>query len=810
MWENDTGFDVTAAFLGITTPIAELYDEIAQHGWTVKSLVVRDGYYIAQVNSPHGEQVEATGNTDSTAVGNALMRIKRREQARMSPTARLGAWSQSFDDRVSDIALDYARAKTYDPRAASAWMSLAKDCERRAHMLGQQLQVDIVDDPDPYKSLSEMADDVLRRKQITVSRANAHHPLWSVDQVVAFRLTHDVLGHIVAGGDWGWHGMNMAFAAHAPLLTPEAQRALFTETLGQGAYNYTFRALGPQKIVFLDSLEDIQNGENAPGHSGTHPSESILPAEVAQIPKPERETTSPKEGRSLVTSNESKRIGQHPVTNPGVVLPTSLDRTTIADPNANFQSGVTPLPDNAYLWQKLPGAEGPIDPLDYNGLQDASRAMDSRWYSIQHPEGGPDMDSGRQAVANAFRSVLLAPRKSPQAGAQHYQAVQHLPAGTNDPVRIHDTIQHQRDAHNTGRGYTLPQLPATSELTFRQYIRGMHPRLDDAEINEIAKEELFHMRAEEEESATRDDTDDRLSANEISQAATANLIKRLRVMTNPRVNQRFDFGSDSLYHSALDDIKPYPAHLAQHSKSVASVGHRIDDLYHAAVADMKRGGSGHHFRARALSMELPGVGAKDISHAWQRLSPTTSQLGVISPTVLRTLGHKPSEVNNRDYYKFERELAAGRDAAGYNHIPLGNFSVGLHDHVAYGPGYHDDLSHLAPINPTPHNTIDWDARSQPGETPPGYWWDSTQPSRDQVGQDWDQQVATITPSTDIPFSTIAKVAGGFSTMIPFFTHPTTGEMHEGQPGQSLMQHMTESLGLSTPEVWALDAQAGKR
>lgn len=42
-----------------------------------------------------------------------------------------------------------------------------------------------------------------------------------------------------------------------------------------------------------------------------------------------------------------------------------------------------------------------------------------------------------------------------------------------------------------------------------------------------------------------------------------------------------------------------------------------------------------------------------------------------------------------------------------------------------------------------------------------------------------------------------------------YTHPVTRERVEGLPGETLMQHLTQTTNLSTPEVWQLIDEAGK-
>ena len=63
------------------------------------------------------------------------------------------------------------------------------------------------------------------------------------------------------------------------------------------------------------------------------------------------------------------------------------------------------------------------------------------------------------------------------------------------------------------------------------------------------------------------------------------------------------------------------------------------------------------------------------------------------------------------------------------------------------------------------------------------------------------------PKGAIPF----KQAGSESDHVftPFYTDPNTNEKINGRPGQSAMQHMRDSLALSTPEIWALNPENGK-
>lgn len=793
-WNDTDGIDVTSAFKGITTPPRELYDEIHGRGWEVTKVDVNgDGFYEATVKNPHGETIAKTGPDPSTALGHALVGIMRQETMRFQ-----GAWTATWEHERPQIAEAYREAPTYDPKAAGAWKELGEDSQRRAETIANQIKVDFTHDPYPYNNVNEMQDDIRNKQHVTISKANLSHPLWSSDQALAYRLCHDVLGHAAVGGDWGWHGENGATAAHMPMLTPNAQKALFTEAIGQAAHNSFYGQIAPQKIAFLDPyLVKVQERENAAGQSGLHPSQSLVPSGIPSIEPEEK------------TSSVTEQI----------------------DPNDGWESGVEPLPDNAYLWQK---EETGRDPLDHEGLKDQQYGLDRGWFNLADHYGTPDLESQRQAVANAFRSTLLEPRQTPRWAATHYQHIANIPAGVSDPMRFSDTLEAQREAHNEARG--LPPGIARGEMSegagLRNWVKGLNPKLDDAEVEDVARRELFHMIAEEEAQVTADDPTGKLLPMQITDMVNKGLKRRLAVLTKSNVDQKMDFGRDRLYHKGFNAPDPgvYGDFLNSHIRPIAGVGLHIDDLTRAAREDVSNhGGKGHHFRSKAVNL-VPGVGPRQVSHAWYKLQPHTSQLGVIGPSVAEQLGHDPEkEISNRDYFKLERQLATGRDAAGYGHVPLGSFSQGMHDNINYGHSVHRDISPTAVLNPTPYDQVDWtqypNLATQDFGKP--YWWDSTKPNREAVGKDWDQIVATQHPAESIPFRTsktadyvppphattyeLPDTPTARGVMIPVVAHPETGEEIEGQPGVSLMQHIKNSLGLgSTEQVWAQNPTAYKR
>lgn len=779
--------DVSSAFRGITTPVREVYDELAQIGWEVSKVSFRDGGYIAEGKNPNGEKLSAKGPDEVTAVGQLLLAAIRRNKLRTGH--KLGAWGTTWEDSLPQIAEAYSKAPVYDPKAAPAWKELADDSVRRMQTLQNQIRIEVVDDPEPYANAQEMAEDVHKNQHFYVSRANSDHPMWTVDQNVAFRTVHDILGHVASGGDFGWHGENLACGAHFPLLTESAQKALFTECIGQTAYGAHYRAFGPQKVAFLDEFMDpVQQEENDPNHQGIHPSQSLVPTATPELP------ASPAVGLPDVgnPAPHQEGLGMTPVF-------TKTADFTPSDPNANWESAVAPTPTNAYLWQG--------DPLQAAETRDNASLIDTNWAKAGH------LGEMKQAIVNAFRVVLLSPRKDLRWNAIHYQDIAHIPADVSDPSRYWEALAQRRDEWNARRGYAPgSHLPYYKELQdFYRFVKSKNPNLDDGEAREKADADFFHMWNEEEEKILSDPKNSDLTNDEVERKVNKEIAKRLKLVTHPKIKEDFDFGHHQLHLGIQqtlegEDAGKYGAFMGSHLKAIARISEHVDDLLEAAQEDVQNhDGSGHHFRAVTLALGIPGVGPKVASFAWLLLQPMTSQLATIDTHMMDVLGHDyEKEMNPRDYYKFERELATGRDAAGYNHVPLGQFQWGMWDYKRTGPGTHQDHSAMRVLNPTPYSEVDWAskmggdywANAEPS------WWTETQPYREQVGQDWDQNVATQFASQRTPHlskTTVEKIAA--STRLPWVYSPQG--TYVGNPNETYMQLAKRSLGLSMEEVWQL-------
>jgi hypothetical protein len=735
--------DLTSAFRGITTPVRDLMNEIHARGWTVGKVEFKKGEYHASATNPSGKKVTKTGRDQATALGSLLIAIMRREHVRSAAQRHVGMWKSNWTDQIQEIAEAYATAPAYDPKAGPAWKELANDSVRRMEVLAQQIDIEIVDDPEPYSSSQEMCEDVHNKRKCKVSRANSEHPIWSVDENVAFRVVHDVLGHCVSGGDFGWVGENQACAAHFPLLSPLAQQALFSECIAQTAYSQYYRAFGPQKIVLLPQfLGEAQYAENDVDHTGVPVEHSYAPMAMPEV------APSPAQGLDLGTTapHEAEEMGwpegwydyEQGFPRPPVISKTVTDEgQELFDPNHQWESGIAPADRNAYLHYG--------DPLDYGkegGIQDVAQKLQGQ------PLNKMDESLAKASIANALRAAVLSPMKNLRWNAIQYQHLMQIPYDVTDPSAYHDALNDQRVKWNVskfGPDFADVHIPYREELKDLIGLKiAQHPDVDPSEVRKNTELEvhnlLYHYERTLEGEESDKAEDKRKSADQITAAAAALVKTHLRDSMKAK-NERHDVEHEQLgliaakkpkfkqvnkdQKNLLNDEDPLPAEtgddelyggwLIQQTKNIAAISRHIDSLYDAAVEDANSGGKGHIFRTEVMHLNLPGVGPKVASFAWLLLSPTTSELATIDTHMISMLGGKQSDLSNRDYFKYERMLRARTDNMGYGSMPLGQAQWALWDAKRTGVGSHQDHTALKPMNPTPHDQVDW-AKKDPTET----------------------------------------------------------------------------------------------
>lgn len=731
--------DVTSATLGLSVTSGDLIHKIQSEGWEVTKVEFNktDKHFVAEGKNEHGEKISKFGPTDAMALGHLLVAAMRHNHMRSATIRRkLGSWETSFKDDLQSIAEAYAKSKVWEADAAAAFKALADDSVRRAETLKRQLHIEVTNDPTPYKSLGEMVDDIHKNKHFEVSRANAEHPIWSTDQVIAFRIVHDIMGHAVSGGGFDWDGENLATASHMAMLDPIAQQALFTQTIANTAYQTYYHSYQDQKIVLLPQfIEEAQDKNNKKIHRGIHPSQISAPESLPGLPK-------------IVSASDSN----------------------LADPNANWESGIEPNHtttnglSNAYLEHD--------DPLNIQGAQDNAGALERRWWEFKTGDGKPDLARMEQAVANALRVAILSPQKELRHNAIQYQHLQTVPAHVDDPQVYWDTLENHRQNWNAdkyGEEARFLHRPWHYKDVFKKFVKMIAANYPEEDAQAKAERIVNQWVTEEQERERRIEGDlpeekkrPLFDIDNAAYKAVATRMVNLIKEKQPNLDHFREASTPDEPEIGMSDIANagrYGAFMGTHLKAIAKVGQNIQAITEAALEDVtNHDGSGHHFRSTILQLQVPFVGPKVASFAWLLLCPNSSELATVDTHIMDMLGIKSGSMPNRDYFKAERQFRAGMDAAGYGNIPLGQAQWAAWDWKRTGQS--QDHSPIAVDEPTPYDQVMWHPITKDPNIPKGQdwvnkmspdWWNNTQDARDQVGTDFDTNIGSRFPKTAIPY-----------------------------------------------------------
>jgi len=804
--------DIISTLQGLSFSLPTLLAEISKQGFEVKKIHFdrKQDRFVAKAQHQNGVEVESWGRTEVEAVSSLLYNIMARSGPRM---AKAAAWQKTFTDQLIPIAEAYSKAPVYEPKAAQAFMALARDSKNRARLIKEQLKVQIVNDPDPYPSAEKLCEDIRKRKTLMVSRVSAEHPLWSEENVIDFRISFDVLGYCAAEAKFDWEGANRAFAAYASLVGEQAQKALFSEVIGQSAYATYYRNYGPAKICLLRQFTDEAQEKENPhqGYQGVHPSQMLLPGELPEAKAPSLELTA------------------------------KIDR----DEHGNLPKDIN------WGWESGQGVIQPYDQvnddvLGLNDLDEHLAKLNSGWSDFLRKTKGDNAQAKWEAyqetdpsgavkvkiaVSNVLRAAILSPKKALHHNAVQYQDLLKVPYNSTDPNDYWDALEEARQNWNVQRfgevaynehrpwnrsekkqdapiyqlakliHHEIPYLGtdaikvAQNEIRMRKdhFQRFLTEHLSETEkakedpyiIDDEANDMVLAWikRTVEQHQEEGIDIYDPLEENEMTNryaksrkkkrplpATGEGALERLPKQP-PRLKVRkldtHPFAKDKNYEDTTNhnifNLGRYPGFMGEHIKQICYATKHLDEIIEAALADVHdHDGSGHHFRVFILSLKIKGIGPKIASFMWLLLQPLTTQLATLDVHMAKILGYQETDITDREYFRMERELIARRDALGLSHIPLGKFQWGLWDLARMGlqPSSdtlsgkkvrHQDHSALAVLNSTAaHNVLWWPSSKEEDQVRYRHpLMDVSKPASDRVVKDWNNTVAQKFPSGSV-------------------------------------------------------------
>lgn len=145
-----------------------------------------------------------------------------------------------------------------DPAVKSAYSALANETsDQFGHLINNGLKVSKMKEgqPNPYKTSKDLHNDLANNNHMWYypteqgygeNEQHKKHPLLKPSKYRhdgkamphndLFRIVHDYFGHHLTGSSFGPKGEHAAYLAHKKMYSPEATKALASETLGQNSF----------------------------------------------------------------------------------------------------------------------------------------------------------------------------------------------------------------------------------------------------------------------------------------------------------------------------------------------------------------------------------------------------------------------------------------------------------------------------------------------------------------------------------------------------------------------------------------------
>jgi hypothetical protein len=153
------------------------------------------------------------------------------------PYSPVLALDEATHRAVADF-YDKAVSTPDDPEVQAAYEAFRREAKQQYDFI-RSMGIEIVPTVhDPYRNSAEMMQDVLlnKRLQVFADPNTTKHELLDHETQVMFRAVHDFFGHSQNGNQFGAVGEENAFRDHYAMFSPEAQKAMASETRGQNSW----------------------------------------------------------------------------------------------------------------------------------------------------------------------------------------------------------------------------------------------------------------------------------------------------------------------------------------------------------------------------------------------------------------------------------------------------------------------------------------------------------------------------------------------------------------------------------------------
>lgn len=244
----------------------------------------------AKEAAPKSAAVAALQEKSRSVWGAAKDKYIARNKKRLKlPVVKFDFANPVVSTRAPEMARVYQElvSDPTNPAVRKAYEALVRESREQYEYMTKELgiKVDFVD-YDPYNvpgkdgnmvpDSKSMMEDVLNNKHLFV-RGSAQdfaenpHPILSAEENDIFRAVHEFFGHAASGSNFRAAGEEGAWVSHSSMFSPEARRALTTETRGQNSY-YNFldperkqfapqkAALFPEEFVKLPTSAELSAG----------------------------------------------------------------------------------------------------------------------------------------------------------------------------------------------------------------------------------------------------------------------------------------------------------------------------------------------------------------------------------------------------------------------------------------------------------------------------------------------------------------------------------------------------------------------